>query len=260
MNLARTLVGLYPAAFRSRWGPALEHEIRAGGWRSWPNLVAGIADMWLHPVVWPAESRAQRCQRAATMAVAISAVCWFVTHAVVELHTPPSAKVARSWPMSACSLLMLLGLGLVAPRPRMTLKAVIAVVRCAAMRFAVPVTVGAGVVLCVNTRVYVAAPTLLKPALLACWWTVLALAAIQSCRIVAALGQAVVVPPHPGRLRIGLWVLAAAVTAPGPILLRASTTSGHLDLLSAASGAGLLVLAPAFVGTLHDIRHLSPAD
>jgi hypothetical protein len=221
--------------------------------------VAGIADMWLHPVVWPAESRAQRCRRAATMAVAVSAVCWFVTHAVMELHAPLSARVARSWPMSACGLLMLLGLGLVAPRPRMTLTAVIAVVRQAAARFAVPVTLGAGVVVCVHTGAYAAAPTLLRPVLLTCWWTALALAAIQSCRIVAALGHAVAVPPRPGRLRLGLWILAAAATTPGPILLRASATGGHLDLLSAASGAALLVLAPAFIGTLNDVRHLSPA-
>ncbi|MCO6006904.1 hypothetical protein NE236_18105 [Actinoallomurus purpureus] len=254
------LVRLYPAAFRSRWGPALEHEIRAGGWRAWPNLLAGIADMWLHPVVWPAESRAQRCRRAATMAVAVSAVCWFVTHAVMELHAPLSARIAGSWPMSVCSLLMLLGLALVAPRPRMTRIAMIAVVRCAAARFAVPVTLGAGAVVCVHTGASAAAPTPLRPALFACWWTALALAAIQSCRIIAALGQAVVVPPRPGNLRLGLWILAAAVTAPGPILLRASTTNGHLDLLSAVSGAGLLVLAPAFAGTLRDVRHLTPAD
>ncbi|MGI5233024.1 hypothetical protein [Actinoallomurus iriomotensis] len=254
------LVRLYPAAFRSRWGPALEGEIGTGGWKAWPNVLAGIADMWLHPVVWPAESCTQRYRRAATMAVAVSAVCWFITHAVMELHAPLPVKTAGSWPMSVCSLLMLLGLALVAPRPRMTLNAVIAVVRCAAARFAVPVALGAGVVVCVDTGAYTAAPTLLRPVLLACWWTALALAAIQSCRIVAAFGQAVVVPPRPGRLKLGLWVLAAAVTAPGPILLHASTTNGHLDLLSAASGAGLLVLVPAFAGTLYDIRHLSPAD
>lgn len=254
------LVRLYPEAFRRRWGPALEHEIRVGGWRTWPNLVAGIADMWMHPVVWPAESGAQRCRRAATMAVAVSAVCWFVTHAVVELHAPPSAGISRSWPMSAYGVLTLLGLVLVAPRPRLSRNAVIAMLRCAAARFALPIALGAGVVVCVRTGAYVAAPMLLRSALLACWWTALALAALQSCRIVAALGHAVVVAPRPGRLRLGLWLLAAAVSVPGPVLLHASMTDGHVDLLSAASGAGLLVVVSAFIGTLHDVRHLSPAE
>jgi hypothetical protein len=62
------------------------------------------------------------------------------------------------------------------------------------------------------------APTLLRPVLLACWWTALALGAIQSL------------------------------------------ASGHLDLLSATSGAGLLMLTPAFLGTLRDLRDLPTAD
>jgi hypothetical protein len=260
MNATQRLVRLYPDSFRERWGSALEIEAQTTGWRSWPNLAVHIADMWLHPVIWPADSRAQRHQRAATMAITVAAACWFLTHAATELDTPLSTGLARTWPMSACSVLMLLGLVLVAPRPRLTRNAVTTVFRRAVSRFAAPVILGAGVVAGVHAGVYTAAPTLVRPVLLACWWTALALGAIQSCRIIAGLDVGVVVPPRPGRLRLGLWTLTTAGTVPGPILLTASVTSGHLDLLSAASGAGLLVLTSAFVGTLRDIRHLPPAD
>jgi hypothetical protein len=178
-------------------------EAQAAGWKAWPNLVAGIAGMWLHPAIWPAESRAQRQQRAATMAITVAAACWFLTHAATELDTLLSTGVARSWPMSVCTLLMLLGLVLVAPRPRLTFNAATTVLRRVVSRFAAPAILGAGVV---------------------------------------------------------AGVLATAGTLPGPILVSASVTSGHLDLLSAASGAGVLVLTSVFVGTLRDIRHLPPAD
>jgi hypothetical protein len=260
VNAAQRLVGLYPDPFREKWGSDLEIEIRATGWRSWPNLVMGIIDMWLHPAIWPADSRAQRHHRAATMAITVSAACWFLTHAVTELDTPLSTGVARAWPMTACTVLMHLGLVLVAPLPRLTRTAATTVLRHTASRFAVPAILGAGVVTWVHTGLYAAAPALLRPVGLACWWTALALGAIQSCRITADVGAGVAVPPRPGRLRLGLWTLAIAGTAPGPILLSASVTGEHLDLLSAASGAGLLLLTSAFAGTLRDIRHLPPAD
>jgi hypothetical protein len=208
--------------------------------------------MWLHPAIWPADSRAQRQQRVATIAIAVAAACGFLT----QLGASPSTGVVRAWPMTACTVLMLFGLVLVAPRPRLTFNAVTTVLRRVVSRFAVPALLGAGVHVGVDT----AAPTLLRPVLLACWWTALALGAIQSCWIVAGLGAGVVLPPRPGRLRLGLWTLAAAGTVAGSIVLDASVTGGHLDLLSAASGAGLLTLTSAFAGTLRDIRHLPPAD
>jgi hypothetical protein len=103
VNTAQRLVRLYPDPFRERWGSAMEIEVRTTGWRSWPKLAVSIADMWLHPTVWPADSRAQRQLRAVTMAITSAAACWFLTHAVTELGTPLSTGVARTWPMTACT-------------------------------------------------------------------------------------------------------------------------------------------------------------
>jgi hypothetical protein len=256
MISARMLVRLYPESIRRRWGSALESEVRAAGWQAWPNLVSGIADMWLHPAIWPAHSRAQRHQRAVTMAVTVAAACWLLTHAATELDTALPAGIARGWPMSAWTLLTLLGLGLIAPRPRLTRDAAITVLRRVVSRFAAPAMLAAGVVAGVHTGVDAAAPALLRPLLLACWWIALALGAIQSCRIVASLGADVAVPPRQGRLRLGLWILAAAGMVPAPVLLGASAAGGRLDLSSAVSGLGLLVFTSAFVVTLRDIRRL----
>ncbi len=259
MNAAQRLVRLYPDSFRERWGPALETEVAATGWRSWPNLAVNIADMWLHPAIWPADSRAQRHHRAATMAITTTAAWWFLTHVATEVDSSLSTAVGRAWPMTACTFLMLFGLVLVAPRPRLTPQAAAAVLRRVVSGFTAPVVLGAVVVVGVHAGVYNAAPTLLRPALLACWWTALALGAIQCCRFVAGLGTRTVVPPRPGRLRLGLLTLATAGTLSGPILLKASVSGGHLDLLSAVSGTGLLVLTSAFLGTLRDIRDLPAA-
>lgn len=251
-TIADRLVRLYPASFRERWGPALEEEARAAGWKAWPNLIAGIADMWLHPAIWPADCCAQRRQRAATMAVTAAAACWFVTHAVTELDAA-AAEVARAWPMNASTLLLLLGLVLVAPRPRLTRPTATTLLRHAASRFTVPAVLGAGVVAAVHTGTYAVAPAVARPVLLACWWAALALGAVQCCRLVSSLCTTVAEPPPPGRLRHGLWTLAAAAAVPVPALLGASMSGDHLNVPSAASGAGLLLLSPALAATLRDL-------
>ncbi|GAB2850276.1 hypothetical protein GCM10027176_61640 [Actinoallomurus bryophytorum] len=256
MNAAQRLIRLYPGPFRERWGPAMEIEVQSTGWRSWPDLAVGIAGMWLHPVIWPADSTAQRQRRAAVMAVTVAAACWYLAHVAMEMDTPLSGRVARAWPMTACTGLMFLGFLLVLPRPRLTLDAASTVLRGAARRFATPVILGAAVVACVRTGTYTVAPALLRPVLLGCWWTALALGAFHGCRIVASLGAGVAVAPRPARLRLGMWTLALAGTAAGSMLLSVSVTGGHLDLWSAAPGIGLLVLPSAFAGTLRDLRRV----
>jgi hypothetical protein len=259
MNIARTLVRLYPEAFRSRWGPSLEEETRAAGWKAWPSLVAGIADMWLHPTIWPAASVARRHQRAATMAITVAAVYGLLTHAALELDPLLATGVARSWPMSAWSVLTLAGLVLVAPRPRLDHAALFRLLRRLTVRLAVPAILGAGVVAAVHTGVYDAAPAVLRPFLFACWWTALPLGALQGCRTIADLRPEVALPPPVWRLRSGLWILAAASAIPLPILLGTLVHAGRLDLLSAASMAGLLVSAPALVATVRDLNRVAAA-
>ncbi|GAA1281244.1 hypothetical protein Psi02_36930 [Planotetraspora silvatica] len=257
MNPALRLIRLYPAAFRQRWGADLELEVQHAGRAAWANLAVSVAGMWLRPAIWPVDSPVQRRQRMATMAVVLAAACWFLTHAAMELDAPRSLAGAHTWPMNACAIVMMLGLVLVVPRPRPTLDAALTLLHRAACGFAVPAILTAVVTAAVQTGAYTAAPALLRPILLICWWTALALGAIQSCRIVASLGAATAVPPSPARLRLGLWCLAAAGTLPGLILLGTSVSSEQPHLLSAASGASLLVLSPAFVGTLRDLRRLS---
>jgi hypothetical protein len=256
VNLALRLIRLYPAAFRQRWGADLELEVQHSDRATCANLAVSVVGMWLRPAIWPADSSAQRRQRMATMAVTLAAVCWFLTHAAMELDAPHSLSGADTWPMNACAVLMTFGLLLVVPRPRPTLHAALTLLRRAAYSFAVPAILTALVLAVVHTGAYAAAPALLRPILLICWWTALALGAIQSCRIVAGLGAATAVPPSPARLRLGLWSLTAAGALPGLLLLATSVSSEQPHLLPAASGAGLLVLFPAFLGTLRDLRQL----
>jgi hypothetical protein len=259
MNITRTLVRLYPEAFRRQWGPSLEEETRAAGWKAWPSLAAGIADMWLHPTIWPAASVAQRHQRAATMAITIAAVYGLLTHAALELDPLLATGIARGWPISAWSLLTLAGLVLVAPHPRHNHAALSRLLRRLAARLAIPAILGAGVVAAANTGVYDAAPAVLRPILFACWWIALALGAFQCCRTIADLRPEVALPPPVRRLRSGLWILAAASAIPLPVLLGTTLHADHLDPLSAASIAGLLASAPALVATVRDLNRLAAA-
>ncbi|WP_214416105.1 hypothetical protein [Sphaerisporangium fuscum] len=258
MTLSRALVRLYPEAFRDRWGAALECEAREAGWKSWPNLALGIADMWLHPAVWPARSRAQRHGRAAVMAITVTAACWLLTHAAAELDGP--SGIARGRAVNACVATMLLGLALVAPRPRLTAEAVIALGRRAARLLAVPMCLGALVVAAAHVGGLASAGSPLRAALLICWWLALPLAAFQTCRVVAGLGADVAVPPPPRRLRAGVRTLAAAGATAGALLLTWSVSGGHPHPLSATAGAGLLLLSAAFATTLRDLRELRPDD
>ncbi|MEU0570628.1 hypothetical protein ABZ297_35275, partial [Nonomuraea sp. NPDC005983] len=209
--------------------------------------------------IWPADSRAQRRQRAATMAISVAAACSFLTLAATELDTPLSA-VAGTWPMTVCGVLMLLGTALVAPRPRLTPGAAVIVLRQAVRRLAAPAIVGAGVVACVHSGVDVAGVSApVRLALLACWWSALAAGAVQCCRIVAGLGAGVAVPPRPGRLHLGIWTLAGAGAGTAAVVFSVFVTGARHDPMSGAMGAALFVLVWAFVATVLDLRRLPQA-
>ncbi|KAA2255931.1 hypothetical protein F0L68_27465 [Solihabitans fulvus] len=259
MTIAGRLVRLYPASFRDRWGHAVATESAATGWRSWPNLAASIVDLWLHPAIWPAESRAQRRGRAAVLAAAVAAAVWYLAHLAQELDTPLHAGAARSAALSGCGGLTLVGLLLVAPRPRLTITAARTALHRLAGKLAVPVVLGAAVVAAAHRDPgLIAAP--LRLVLLGCWWLALALAAIQGCRAVAGLGADVLAPPRAGRLRLGIWALAAAAVIAGSVILGFAVSGAELDPLAAAVGAGLLLLTWAFVGTLRDLRDVAATD
>ncbi|MER7755733.1 hypothetical protein [Kitasatospora sp. NPDC097643] len=266
--VARSLVRLYPDAFRERWGAMVEDEARGAGWKSWPNLVVGIVDMWLHPALWPADSRTQRQRRVATMGITVALAAWFLSHLAAEQADPGgpggpgdglSAYGARGAIMHVSTTLLLLGIALVAPRPRPTVGAVVTLLRWALRRLAVPTAFGTTAVLVVHSGIDTSPPTL-RTAVIAGWWIALGLGAIQIPRIFTGVGADVVVPPGTGRLRLGVSALAAASATGGATILGVSLAGGVFHPLGAAVGAGLLLLTAVCAGTLRDLRALPPAS
>lgn len=259
--VTRSLVRLYPDAFRERWGAMVEDEARGVGWKSWPNLIAGIADMWLHPALWPADSPAQRQRRVATMGITVALAAWFLSHLAAEQAGPLPADGVRNGVMHGCTTLLLLGVALVAPQPRPTVRAAITLLGWALRRLAVPTVLGAAVVVLVHGGVDAdASPPTLRTAVLAAWWIALGLGAIQIPRIFTGVGADAVVPPDTGRLRAGVWTLAGASAAGGATILGLSVAGAGFHPLGAGVGVGLLLLTAVCAGTLRDLRDLPSAS
>ncbi|WP_031071695.1 hypothetical protein [Streptomyces sp. NRRL WC-3742] len=258
--VTRSLVRLYPDAFRERWGSMVEDEARGAGWKSWPNLIVGIVDMWLHPAVWPADSPAQGQRRVATMGITIALAAWFLGHLAAEQVGPLPANGVRNGVMHGCTTLLLLGIALVAPRPRPTPAAAITLSGWAVRRLALPTLLGTAVVVLVHSGVDAdASPPTLRTAVLAAWWIALGLGAIQIPRIFTGVGADAVVPPGNSRLRAGVWSLAAASATGGATILAVSLAGDGLHLLGAGIGVGLLLLTGVCAGTLRDLHDLPPA-
>ncbi|MEZ0094914.1 hypothetical protein [Streptacidiphilus sp. EB129] len=257
MRLHRGLVRLYPAAFRDRWGAALVEEAQAAGWRAWPNLLAGIADMWLHPAVWPAESRAQRRERAAALAITVAVLAGLFGYVAGEQGVPLSSAPGGGWTGKACTVLLLLGLALVAPLPRPTRAAVTVLLARAVRRLGGPAVLVAGLVAAMHLapREVAAAPW--HGLVVAYWWTVLAVGAVQLSRIFAGLGGTVIVAPRSGRLLAGMWSLTATSVLVGSIVLGTSAARPAPDRIAVAAGAALVLLAWALTTTLRDLRSVT---
>ncbi|MFC0039184.1 hypothetical protein [Actinomadura rayongensis] len=255
MTPARLLAALYPPPVRERWGPGLEDEIRAAGRRSWPDALLRAADLWLHPAVWPARSPAERRLRASAMAVTVTALCWFVTHVATETDDALGGT-GRSAALTASTLGMAAGLALIVPLPRPA--ALAAFARHATVRGAPPAALAALAVAVVHTSGPTAGHTAGVPgwargAVLACWWTALALGALQCCRLVTVLGADAVVAPRPARLRLGVLVLLAATAADAGAVLAHVAGAGP-DPSAALAGAALALLAPLLLTPLRDLR------
>jgi hypothetical protein len=231
MSGASRLVGLYPAPFRQRWGPELELQVREAGPRAWPGVVCGVVDMWLHPVVWPAENVDRRLSRASVLAVSATVACWYFAHFVAEMAS------IRPGRLDACLVLMTIGLVLVTPRPRLTIANVALLVRGAAAPALLATVVVAAVHLDVTGPV-------LRFTLLVGWYLALATGAVQSCRLLARVTAD---PPHPRRLTWGMWLLATASASTACIVAAASVPVGML----------ILLIAVASVGTIHDVRNVA---
>jgi hypothetical protein len=250
MRPARLLAALYPAPVRGRWGPGVEDEIRAAGRRSWPDALLRAADLWLPPAVRPARSPAERRLRASAMAVTVTALCWFVTHVATETDDALNAT-GRSAALTASTLAMAAGLALIVPLPRPAARAAFA--RHAAVRGGPAAVLAAVVVAAVRTG---GVPGWARAAVLACWWTALAVGAAQCCRLVTVLGPDAVVAPRPARLRLGVLVLLAATAADAGAVLAHVAGAGP-DPTAALAGAALALLAPLLLGPLRDLRRMT---
>lgn len=196
MTVAQGLVRLYPRAFRDRWGADLAVEVRTSGPRSWPNLLAGVADMWLHPAAWPARSAAQRQARVVAVAVIVTGIGWFAAHLMVE--------GTRGLPrmLDVCAVAVVAGLLLAVPRPApATLKAI---GRRLLRRLAGPAVLGVAVVAVVHGTGGSFVPPI-RLAVLACWWGSWGWAVIQVARTIAGVGSDPAVPRGASGSASGSW-------------------------------------------------------
>jgi hypothetical protein len=252
MSVTERLVRLYPAAVRDRWGEGLADDARAAGWRGWPNLLRGVADMWLHPVVWPADSRAQRLRRAATLGVAVALFTLLLGHAAAEQGVPLGSAPGGALLVPVSSALVLLGVLLAAPRPRLSLAAAVTVVWRGARLLAAPVLLAAAVVVLAHVHTGPAGPG--EHLAADCWWLSLAAGAVQACRVVAGLGGATVVAPTPWQLHLGLWSLTAGSLLTGSAALSAALGRPEPDRAAVVAGSALVLLALTLTATLRDLH------
>lgn len=256
-TVGRLLVGLYPQPFRERWGQDLVGEADRAGWRGTPQLAWAIAAMWLHPAIWPAESMLERRRRVAALAVVVTAVGWLTAHAVLELTGAVPRQLAHSWILTACDTTTFAGFLLAVPIPRLRLRSLIQLTRIAVRRIAVPVALGAAVVVAVNRDIAVGA--VIRSAVIAGWWLALMLVTGQVVRTVADVELSAVAVPSPGRLRLGLWVVAAGLSASGLTILMPALIGRGDRLMGAIGGVTLLVLAAAVNGTVRDLGEVRTA-
>jgi hypothetical protein len=234
------LLRLYPVAFRVRWGEDLCADAESAGRRSWPNLVTGAVDMWLHPAIWPTAWPAQRNSRAAAMAILITVACWLVAHLTTEPGSPGYALA-----LDGCAILLGVGLLLLAPLPRISASGLL--LGRSARMLAVPVLLAGIVVVVANSPLDPVGQPGLRLLVLLAWWGSWVLGVIQGCRVVAGLGPDVVIPPALSRTRLGVAVLtAASAAAAGTIAVFAALHPAPLPaLLSIAAALSTLACGAA---------------
>ncbi|MFJ9844515.1 hypothetical protein ACIRYZ_29490 [Kitasatospora sp. NPDC101155] len=248
------LFRLYPAPMREHWGEELAEEVRSADWRAWPGLLAAIADLWLHPAIWPADHRAQRRDRTAVLALAVALATGFVGALAAEQGARQAAAPGGAWAAPLGQALLLVGLALVTPFPHRDPAALRALLATAARRLTAPALAGAGLVALAHSTLGSAlAASDYRFAAVACWWTVLAVGALQTCRTVAGpAGRAALATPSPFRLRLGLGALATAGVLAGSTLLATWTADHAATALTA--GILLVLLAWPLAAALRDLR------
>ena len=260
MSTLDLLVRLYPKPFREQWGADVLAEARRAGWRAAPNLALSVMDQWLHPTMWPADRETKRLSRACAMLSGVTLSIWVLAYLAVDDHEAPAGGLTGTRALNTCAALMVAGLLLVAPTPRLTLRAAVTVLRRATVRLGLPM--GLGVFVVASVHVDASPPEPVRLVVLACWWSALVLIAIRSPRIITDLTADVATPPRPGRLRANAWLLTSPSIFTGGIILsravdaRAEAADGAV-LVAFALALAVLLLAMLFLSTQRDLRDLS---
>lgn len=253
MSPVRLLLRLYPAAFRKRWGAALEADASAMGSRSWPGLLASAADLWLHPVVWPAESASQRRHRVAATAFTLTLATWLVGRAGTANDPRLTWRAHRALNVTECAALMLLGVVMIMPMPRPTAQAVTALLRRSVKALSVPALLFAAELAFVHAF-HPAAHSVTRQFVTASYWFTLALSAAQAARIVGTISTSAITAPRPARLRLGIAILAVGSALTTWISLNSTVAAPGFDTVSAAAGACVLLLTAWFLSLLRDLN------
>lgn len=253
MNTVRLLLRLHPAAFRERWGAALEADAAVVGRRSWPGLLASAADLWLHPVSWPAASASQRRHRAAAAAFTLTLATWFVDRAGTANDPRLTWHAHQALNVTECAAFMLLGVIVIMPLPRPTRQAATALLRRTAQALAAPAVLFFAGLFLVHV-LHPAAHSAARLLITASYWFTLALGAVQAARIVGTISTSAVTPPRPARLRLGIVILATGCALTAFISLSSMVTGRGFDAVSAAVGGGMLMLTAWFLSILRDVK------
>jgi hypothetical protein len=200
-------------------------------------------------------ARDRRLGRAATLGIAVALFTALLGHVVGEQGARLADAPGGPWPAHACAALVLLGLALAAPRPKLSAGALRALVCRAVTRLGAPTLLGAAVVALARVDTGRAGPW--EHLAAAGWWFALAAAAVQACRVASDVGGAVFVPPSATSLRLGLWSLTAGSLLTGAVALAVCLGAPGPDRIAMAAGCCLVLPAGVLVATLHDLDVVS---
>ncbi|TDU87828.1 hypothetical protein EV138_1358 [Kribbella voronezhensis] len=248
MKLAGALIRLYPKSFRDRWEDELRLEAHAAGARGLPDLAAGAVSQWLHPALWPATRPDQRYGRATASLTAVTLGTWLLAYLTGEQD-----KTAIPHGLDAAAYLMVFAIVLSSPWPKLTGAALTTLARRGLARLALPLLVGAAVVVIAKTT----AGPVTYPArqlLPAMWWASLLAFAVQAPRVITDVCEHAARPAGPARLRTSIDLVTAANLAIAATILARAASSRHF--LPAATAVMIAVLTIPALFTRRDLSSL----
>lgn len=256
MSMVDRLVRLYPRPFQAQWGA----DIRASTVRAHdvPGLALGIVDMWLHPAVWPADTRQRRLNRVCVAAVALAMASWLLSHLLAETDGHLVADAAREAGLATSAVAIAVGAVLVAPWPRGEAAMIRWLAAELVKRLTIPVVVGAAAALFART-VATSAPMALRLVILVCWYLAIAGALFQTCRILATMDPTRSRVPSTTRVHAGMALLTTATAATAAMVLSFAATTRTEVALPAIAGVALAALTLLAVSTTRDLAMVTSA-